>query len=408
MNRWFRGAAAAGLALLSAAIAPAYDLIKDESNIYVVALDPGAFPIRVMLPTSPTLADGTTQSSSFVAAVNAWNALLCTVQLQASVLSPGVYATGNEVNEIVMDSDIDGTAFDENTLAVTMSYHSGNSRVESDIIFNTAYTWDSFRGGRLSSNTSAQDLRRVAIHELGHMLGLDHPDQATPPQSVNAIMNSRVSYSPAVDTMQNDDIAGAQSLYGAPGFVPSNNNFASAFTINLSSGSTTVTGTNIAATTESGEPAHGDERDRQRGDARHSHGGEGFAQQDERERRQPVTARGRGVEHRGFERGVGDPREDRESVAPTEPDQGDAHARGSCEGRADGDSRDEAENDARFETGKPSHEHGAEHDEQRRRPGVESSIHPLNQAGQQKQHRDPAQQHVDREAERNREQYARC
>src|SRR5207248_859983 len=47
-------------------------------------------------------------------------------------------------------------------------------------------------------------------HELGHALGLDHPDQHN--QTVNAVMNSVISNA---DTAMPDDIAGIQSIYGA-------------------------------------------------------------------------------------------------------------------------------------------------------------------------------------------------
>ena len=51
----------------------------------------------------------------------------------------------------------------------------------------------------------------LLIHEMGHALGLGHPDEAG--QDVVAIMNSY----PSVDTVQPDDIAGARALYGGPG-----------------------------------------------------------------------------------------------------------------------------------------------------------------------------------------------
>ena len=51
----------------------------------------------------------------------------------------------------------------------------------------------------------------LLIHELGHALGLGHPDDAG--QDVSAIMNSSFD----VYTVQPDDIAGARALYGGPG-----------------------------------------------------------------------------------------------------------------------------------------------------------------------------------------------
>jgi hypothetical protein len=66
-------------------------------------------------------------------------------------------------------------------------------------------------------------------------------------------MNSHVGN---VDSLQADDIAGAQSLYGPPG-IPVNDNFANAITISLgSTNTTTVTGFNTNATKETGEPNH--------------------------------------------------------------------------------------------------------------------------------------------------------
>ena len=53
-----------------------------------------------------------------------------------------------------------------------------------------------------------QDFQRVALHEFGHVLGLDHPDQFG--QNVAAIMNSTIS---DTDALQYDDILGAYALY---------------------------------------------------------------------------------------------------------------------------------------------------------------------------------------------------
>jgi hypothetical protein len=76
---------------------------------------------------------------------------------------------------------------------------------ETDTLFNTAITWDSYRG---PLRPDAIDFHRVAMHEFGHTLGLDHPDEHN--QHVAALMNSNVS---SIDTVQPDDIAGVESLY---------------------------------------------------------------------------------------------------------------------------------------------------------------------------------------------------
>ena len=58
---------------------------------------------------------------------------------------------------------------------------------------------------------SDYNITPLLIHELGHALGLGHPDEAE--QEVMAIMNSYLG----VDTVQPDDIAGARALWGGPG-----------------------------------------------------------------------------------------------------------------------------------------------------------------------------------------------
>jgi len=232
--------------------ASAYNTVKDKSKVYVVVWDPGTVNMLIKLPTpSSPLIDGSTSYSAPVqTAMLSWNNISGVVKLGSQVQASGRNTSGNGLNEIVMATKVDGEAFGENTLAVTTSYSLGNTRTEADIIFNTAYTWDSYRG---SLRSGRSDIQRIAIHELGHVLGLVHPDEAQPPQVVSAIMNSRVSN---VETPEPDDINGMQSLYGAPGFIPANNNFANALPLTDDGSTGQATGTNIAATAQVGEPDH--------------------------------------------------------------------------------------------------------------------------------------------------------
>ena len=88
--------------------------------------------------------------------------------------------------------------------------------VRATTILNTELCWDAYDGplqpvlchGQL---TLLLDVRRVLLHELGHVLGLEHPDEGG--QTVAAIMNHTTS---DVDSLQADDEAGILALYPPP------------------------------------------------------------------------------------------------------------------------------------------------------------------------------------------------
>jgi hypothetical protein len=86
--------------------------------------------------------------------------------------------------------------------------------IEADTLFDATRSWSTYPGPLQtdSSGATINDFHRVAIHELGHIVGLDHPDDFG--QSVQALMNRTVS---DLDTLQTDDIAGVSAIYpGAP------------------------------------------------------------------------------------------------------------------------------------------------------------------------------------------------
>jgi predicted Zn-dependent protease len=100
-----------------------------------------------------------------------------------------------------------GQAFGSGVLAVTFyNFTSANQMTHAGTVFN-AHVVFSVYSGALKPNTT--DFRRVAVHELGHALGLDHETNPNIP----AIMAPVISN---IEKPQPDDIAGARALYGAP------------------------------------------------------------------------------------------------------------------------------------------------------------------------------------------------
>lgn len=172
----------------------------------------GTITMNLQLSGSQTMTDGTAGFNNVAnAALGIWNQYLSRSRFSGVSRSAASGGDGDGQNQVFFDSAVFGDSFDNGTLAVTTTWTSGGRKVESDVVFNNRYTWDSYRG---SLRSRSEDLRRVAIHEFGHVLGLDHPDEYG--QRVSAIMNSTVS---DIDTLTADDIAGVQSLYGTAGVV---------------------------------------------------------------------------------------------------------------------------------------------------------------------------------------------
>lgn len=188
--------------LTASVTASAYVLFNDRWPDGTVTMH-----LQLTYPSS-SLTDG---SGSFTAsaesALAAWNQSMTRVQFRVVRDSSALKGDGNGVNNVFFAGDIYGMAFESSTLAVTTNWRRRGTRTEGDVIFNTgAGTWDSYGG---SLRRGSNEFHRVALHEFGHVLGLDHPDENG--QAVSAIMNSHVSN---LDHLTDDDIAGARTLYG--------------------------------------------------------------------------------------------------------------------------------------------------------------------------------------------------
>ena len=97
-----------------------------------------------------------------------------------------------------------GDAWGSGLLAVTTRRGSGDTLVETNILFNANLEWDVYDGPWKDIG----DFRRIAVHELGHAIGLDHEDR------VPSIMATHIGVGDSLTRPTPDDIAGANALYG--------------------------------------------------------------------------------------------------------------------------------------------------------------------------------------------------
>ena len=168
-------------------------------------------------PTTVPLQDGLgSWNASAADALAIWNGYLDFIHV-SSVSSPTVpQSSGDGVNAVFFSGTIFGDSFGQDTLAITVlldvASRPGTLR-EADGIVNSAYRYNSYRG---PLHTGAiYDFHRLALHEFGHVLGLDH--DANYPLKTK-IMEPVIS---DWDHLGADDIVGLRGLYGAQiSFLP--------------------------------------------------------------------------------------------------------------------------------------------------------------------------------------------
>jgi hypothetical protein len=165
-----------------------------------------------------TLQDGSSSWNVAAApAIDDWNAQMARIQLAKVMDSTKPVSSGDGINSVSFASTVFGDDFGSGVLAVTYYLYQGGTFQEADVLFNKAQTFDSYRGDLQfdSQGKCICDIQRVFLHELGHALGLNHPDSAG--QHLSAVMNSVVS---DLSQLSADDQAGIQFLYGSPGPTP--------------------------------------------------------------------------------------------------------------------------------------------------------------------------------------------
>lgn len=162
-------------------------------------------------PTSGLQDGNGSWNSSALDVMRIWNEQLGPVKFIQRVPDINV---GGPLNDVYFSDTFATFKWPEGVLAVTVTTTTQSNGVgvytRTETFFNNNLKWDSYRGPlQGSASDRTYDFHRVALHEFGHVLGLDHPDEHG--QNVSAIMNTGTS---DLDHITDDDIAGAQAIYG--------------------------------------------------------------------------------------------------------------------------------------------------------------------------------------------------
>lgn len=169
----------------------------------------GNAEVEMFAGLTGTAASGTSWNTAFISAMDEWTEKTpFRFILQEGKRDPCIPDGANGVD---FKPDLCGSEFGEKTLAVTFRRRLdpqllGEPNIsESDIIIRETAEFDVYNGRLRRSGNQELDFRRVVLHELGHVIGLDHePDKP-------AIMAPSLG---DLYSLQADDIAAVEELYG--------------------------------------------------------------------------------------------------------------------------------------------------------------------------------------------------
>jgi len=199
------------LPILSAVVfvsaASAYSFMRDEAGNALSWAEPDAF-----LYLNPSNDQGIPEDEvqdAFIAAVAAWNGSGADIRLHDEGNHDLAESAVDQVNLIWFDS---AWPQDPTLVAKASVYAQNATIVAADIALNTADF--SFTTGE---DADRMDLQSVLTHELGHLLGLDHSEDAEATMFATTELGETSKRS-----LRPDDQNGLQKLYPEPGTVACN------------------------------------------------------------------------------------------------------------------------------------------------------------------------------------------
>ena len=167
-------------------------------------------PVRIALDVSGAGATGAAPAELDQAVFDAaarWNGVLGVPLFQVIAGTPA-QLSGDGINAIYFSTNISPTQAFGTQFGYTQARRGPDGLLgEADIILNPAHRWFYYHGLlRYESNGDRiPDLYRIALHELGHLLGLNHPGS----DSEFTIMRSRMS---DIDDLTPEDLGDAKKI----------------------------------------------------------------------------------------------------------------------------------------------------------------------------------------------------
>lgn len=157
-------------------------------------------------------------STATAEAAGAWNRAGTPFRFsfESSSNPPPAACTSRQINDTITvdwaSSACEDSWGDLGIIAVTIYWAApGGRMMDADILFDATIKWGIYQG---PWRAHLAEFGRVVLHELGHALGLDHPDDHG--QRRRAIMNSASEE----DRLMADDVAGIRAIYGMEQTVP--------------------------------------------------------------------------------------------------------------------------------------------------------------------------------------------